>query len=70
MNERIKELAEQTDFELVECWGKRDRDSLEKFAELIVNECIKVGHHAFINDHSVVPTFPEKKIKEHFGIKV
>jgi formate-dependent nitrite reductase cytochrome c552 subunit len=39
------------------------------FADLIVKECIKVGHHAFINDHSVVPTFPAEKIKEHFGVE-
>ena len=49
MNERIKELAEQANIEFTydvtetptrafaECW----EDELEKFAELIVRECIK-----------------------------
>ena len=48
MNERIKELAEQANIEFtydptetpmrafVECW----EDDLEKFAELIVKECL------------------------------
>ena len=49
MNERIKELAEQAGIEFtydptetpmrafVECWG----DEMEKFAELIVRECMR-----------------------------
>ena len=42
MNERIRELAEQAKF----TWVENDKDitggvNLEKFAELIVRECVK-----------------------------
>ena len=65
MNERIKELAEQAGIEFtydptetpmrafVECW----EDDLEKFAELIVQEC------AAIDWHSRLP------ILQHFGVE-
>jgi len=51
MNERIKEIAEQAGIEFVydptetpmrafvECW----EDELEKFAELIIKECIDIA---------------------------
>ena len=56
MNERIRELAEQSGLEYnfdPMFWLK-----YEKFAELIVRECI-----------DVVPWQYEEKIKTHFGVK-
>jgi hypothetical protein len=41
----------------------------QKFAELIVRECVSVGDRAFCSDHSVVPVFPAEKIKHHFGVE-
>ena len=64
MNERIKELAEQATTYIDPsandgvCW---DFDK-EKFAELIVFECIKLA--VFKGDTST-----GKAIKEHFGVK-
>ena len=64
MNERIKELAEQATTYVDPsandgvCW---DFDK-EKFAELIVFECIKLA--VFKGDAST-----GKAIKEHFGVK-
>lgn len=42
----------------------------ERFAELIVNECVDVGCKAFVNDNRPVPTFPDKHIRQHFGLGV
>ncbi len=69
MNERIKELMPKPwtfpypDRELY------TKEQFEKFAELIVKECVRVGDKVFRADHSVVPIFPATAIKEHFGIK-
>ena len=43
--------------------------SKEKFAELIVKECIRVGQKEFVNDTSKYPAFPVKAIKQHFGVE-
>jgi hypothetical protein len=66
MNERIKELMRQSmveyQFDL--------RFSPEKFAELIVRECIasipSVGHRG---DFYRAVEFCQLKIKEHFGVE-
>ena len=56
MNERLKELEKQSVYynEEEDVW-EFDR---EKFAELIVKECI-----------DIVPWQYESKIKEHFGVE-
>ena len=68
MNERIYELAEQAGFEN----GHQDRygnslsQELEKFAELIVQECVDVVKwtpSTFPNDTII------KNIKEYFGVE-
>lgn len=46
-----------------------EEGGLEKFAELIVKECIKVGQQSFLKDNSTVPVFPAKQIKQHFGVE-
>jgi hypothetical protein len=75
MNEKIKQLKEQAT-KIVEttdhCSGASESHAevdLEKFAELIVAECVSVGRTAFLNDHSTVPVFPAEKIKQHFGVE-
>jgi hypothetical protein len=72
MNERIKELANKalkqpdTDNDGLTVF---DNDELEKFAELIVQECtneiLKWKSEPFPFD----PDFAAKTIKEHFGVK-
>ena len=69
MNERIKELAEQNGF--IHKWQPPGEQyeklqTLEKFAELIVRECIEVVKWTpsqFPNDECV------KNIKDHFGVE-
>ena len=79
MNERIKLLAEQAEIEFtydptetpmrafVECWA----DDLEKFAELIVKECMAVATKqrkpANLN-YNPGERFAED-LRQHFGVK-
>jgi len=74
MNERIKELAEQATTYIDPsandgvCW---DFDK-EKFAELIVKECIEqasIGNGHGNNQWDRALTFASKNIKEHFGVE-
>jgi hypothetical protein len=71
MNERIKELAKQADEGYT--GDSRDdmgaslvgNDAIEKFAELIVKECMRVviqSHKGHINPSLVI-----EPLKEHFG---
>ena len=63
MNERIKELAEQAGITLpadTEYNGHVYRNALEKFARLIVQECID---HAFNNGTDI------EYMANHFGIE-
>ena len=67
MNERIKELAEQAypHDNNINIWRHHER--LEKFAELIVQECQTVVEWAISVDSTInrVPVL----IKEHFGVE-
>ncbi len=65
MNERIRELAKQAGYNPV--WStkadKEEHFDLEKFAELIVRECIKeMGRYEFID-------VAMREVKEHFGVE-
>ena len=69
MNERIRELAERARYEasLADCQETYD----EKFAELIVQECIDIAQ-----DRANFPGFPPNdvndiidEIREHFGVE-
>ena len=65
MNERIKELAEQAKAESSQWLGSKPAttityDELEKFAELIVRECIII---------SQVGSITETRLKQHFGVE-
>jgi len=69
MNERIKELAEQ-------CWDKRPEGQLhfdnEKFAELIVRDCMEVASPNYMSTPEDSVYYVEQaidRIAEHFGVK-
>ena len=82
MNEQIDKLAEQAttkiSFRIDPNTYKHIDDptgphvrkefSKEKFAELIIQECIRIGSISFQNDNSIVPVFPSKQIKDHFEV--
>jgi hypothetical protein len=78
MNERIRQLAEKANIEFtydptetpvrafVECW----EDELEKFAELIVQECAKVAwYHTPDTEELEYSHLIEDKILKHFGVE-
>jgi Na+-transporting NADH:ubiquinone oxidoreductase subunit NqrD len=72
MNERILELAEESGFIVEdeeiyanELFHEITKD-MEKFAELIIQECIRLGEESQYKCR----TFPVSvAIKDHFGIK-
>lgn len=69
MNERIKQLAEQAGMYIVDDKFSTYGKFAEKFAELIVLECLlkvnEIGDGIYEYDHSVV----EKHVHNHFGVK-
>ena len=81
MNKQIKKLANQAGFVLWknESWNPGDTvdwscrydDELEKFAELIVQECSKIVLNCGIigsnNERDFIVA--SREIKQHFGIK-
>jgi len=77
MNERIRLLVEQAT-SIVEMVGPQGYASSyanfdkEKFAELIVKECIEqasIGNGHGNNQWDRALTFASKNIKEHFGVE-
>jgi hypothetical protein len=81
MNERIKQLAEQARAEVRADWAKGNkipypeahyafqRDTDQKFAELIVRECIsQVVSDPDIQAHNEIK-YAVGRIKQHFGVE-
>ena len=64
MNEKIKEIMKECYVPLVERDGDNVYD-MEKFAELIVRECIRIQHERFCEHGDVSYDI----ILEHFGFK-
>ena len=62
MNERIRELAEQAGWD--NHHSKFDT-RIEKFAELIVRECVGVADHSNVTGKSIIG----ERIKQHFGVE-
>ena len=66
MNERIKELAKQ-------CWDERPEGQLhfdnEKFAQLIVKECIGIAYEYDEPKLSGPGMIIGNRIEEHFGVE-
>jgi hypothetical protein len=64
MNERIRELAEQAS---KEAFPVGSMAWMEKFAELIVQECADIGNNAYSDVGNY--TYIGDKIKQHFGVE-
>ena len=66
MNERIEDLAEQANLKLDEL-SDDTFIPLEKFAELIVRECMQVLDPG---EHQLIARFHARKwLAEHFGVE-
>ena len=70
MNERIKELAEQAFCDIKDefgYWIGREFDQ-EKFAELIVQECMDITKQCSTGK-GIHDLFADEIIAEHFGVE-
>lgn len=67
VNERIKQLAEKATVFVADYDGQRWQIDPEKFAELIVAECIGIVSDAV--DHREPASTYVNKIKQHFGVE-
>jgi hypothetical protein len=77
MNERIKELAKQAGFAMEidndpnsppGWWGAGHNPTFEKFAELIVRECLQVSLKNSHRDDDMGAIIA-RNIKQHFGVE-
>jgi hypothetical protein len=68
MNKRIKELAEQAGLLGPTSRIGNSHEATEKFAELIVRECIELVEKRKAKI-SYGPTFVIQDIREHFGVE-
>jgi len=76
MNERIKQLAIQADIKFLEFHGKEYCEAWveqqEKFAELIVRECMEVASPNYMGTPEDSVYYVEQaidRIAEHFGVE-
>jgi hypothetical protein len=75
MNEQIKELAEQAGVKYSLWVGSKPAtymtyDELEKFAELIVKDCLEIVNRHEYSYHEADPLWETAQlIKEHFGVE-
>ena len=70
MNQKIEDLMYHSGLTAQGCWDEMDdydKQAIEKFAELIVKECIQVldpgGHQLIARFHT------RQWLSEHFGVK-
>jgi hypothetical protein len=66
MNERIKNLEVQCWDDIAPEWAENVHMvfNIEKFAELIVKECMSISSEAITNDN-----WPPHMIAKHFGVE-
>jgi hypothetical protein len=70
MNERIKELAEQAGMVIIEDRFSTYLPFVEKFAELIVRDCLDIVNRHEYSYHEADPLWETAQlIKEHFGVE-
>ena len=70
MNERIENLLYHSGLTASGCWEKfddYDKDAMNKFAQLIVNECMRVCIADLADPRDSVELQCAKRIQEHFG---
>ena len=67
MNQRIRELATEVGISVEYLTNTKQIELIEKFAELIVRECVEVVE----DSEGYSQYFPHvtKNIKKHFGVK-
>ena len=72
MNEKIQKIKEQCYIPVVTRYGDSEYD-MEKFAELIVQECILLIQNEMQGEDQISSDFVYNKVvkpvKEHFGVE-
>jgi hypothetical protein len=70
MNQKIQDLMYHSGLTAQGCWDEMDdydKQAIEKFAELIVKECMNVLDPG---DHQLIARFHTRQwLSEHFGVK-
>ena len=70
MNKKIEDLMYHSGLTAQGCWDEMDdydKQAIEKFAELIVKECIQVLDPG---EHQLIARFHTRQwLSEHFGVK-
>jgi hypothetical protein len=78
MNERIEKLVRQAGLTQAKDFKSGDEvknfvfgNGLEKFAELIVRECVSIAHPQLkdVGEWAAGMRLAQKRIKEHFGVE-
>jgi hypothetical protein len=73
MNERLEDLMYLAGLTAQGCWDSMDqydREAIEKFAELIVRECINtLEFHGFDDAIPYVKWMATNKLGQHFGVE-
>ena len=68
MNKRIEKLATEVGISIEYLTNTKQLVLIEKFAELIVRECIELCQKC-VDDGCVEAEEPLSKIKQHFGVE-
>jgi len=68
MNQRIRELATQVGISVDYLTNTKQIELIEKFAELIVKECMKAADEGMAQVTMRVE-WPSYHIKKHFGVE-
>jgi hypothetical protein len=72
MNDKLRQFEKESKLEIFGLGARRDiwEKALEKYAELIVQECGEVAYKAYWNNPETVRGIHIKeKIKKHFGVE-
>lgn len=72
MNEQLEDLMYRAGLTAQGCWDKMDgydKESIEKFAELLVRECAKLADNCPADYLLQSRKYPSTYIKEHFGVE-
>ena len=69
MNERIRELAKESDLDWHKHWNDDESNRLKKFAELIVRECAGIAYEYDAPKMSGPGMIIAGRIESHFGVE-
>jgi hypothetical protein len=72
MNERLRKFEQESKLEIFGLGARREiwERALEKYAELIVEECGEIAYKAYWdNPETVRGIHIKEKIKQHFGVE-